>query len=178
MDEKSQRPRTESDSDISLWRILDHTQFMIARSREMELARFALTPEQAYVLDILSAGGGTTTINRLAEITQRQHHSISTLVNRMTRQGLVSKTKSEEDQRQYEVTITEKGRKLFKQVPRTSVKTIFASLPAEQKRELRSHLVVLLRSAYQALGKEFKGQSFEVRARPPRKRSRRRVTRA
>lgn len=164
MDQRAQQPGTPTNVDISLWRVLDHTQFMIARSREMELARFGLTPEQTYVLDILSESGGSTTMNQLVDITQRQHHSISTLVDRMSRQGLVARNRNPDDHRQYEVLITDKGRELFRHVTRESITTIFSSLSKEQKRQLMSELRVLLRSAYEVLGKRYTTRSFRARA--------------
>ena len=47
-----------ADEDFKLWRFLDHTRYAISRVRELELARFGLTPEQAYVLDFLADRGG------------------------------------------------------------------------------------------------------------------------
>lgn len=143
-----------TDSDFSLWRVLDHARFMIARSREMELARCGLTPEQSQVLDILHECQGSTTINQLVDITQRQHHSISTLVHRMTKQGLVTKRRSPRDKRQYEVVITEKGEEMRERMTRDSIRTIFASLSDWEKQQLRSYLGRLTRGAYSLLGKK------------------------
>ena len=102
MEEKPRWRGMATDTDFSLWRMLDHARFIMARSREMELAKYDLTPEQSHVLDILRESDGSTTINQLVDITQRQHHSISTLIDRMTRQGLVSKQKAGLDKRKYE----------------------------------------------------------------------------
>ena len=82
---------TDKDTDFRLWRLLDHTRFVISRSREKELARFGMTPEQAHVLDILHQSGGKATIQEIVNITMRQHHSISTLVGRRAKQGPVKK---------------------------------------------------------------------------------------
>lgn len=139
-----------------LWKLLDHTKFMIGRLREMELARFGLTPEQVHVLDILFQSGGTSTINEIVELTMRQHHSISTLINRMTRQGLVNKTKNTEDKRIFKVIITEKGQTLLKKVSRDSIMDTFTSLTEEEKIELDAHLHKLLIKAYNLLEKEYK----------------------
>jgi DNA-binding MarR family transcriptional regulator len=127
---------------------------MIARSREMELASYGLTPEQSHILDILHESHGSTTINRLVEITQRQHHSISTLIDRMRRQGLVTRRKSRSDRRKYEVAITQKGEELVQMMTRESVDRIFASLSDDEKRRLRSYLEQLMKGAYEVLGKD------------------------
>jgi DNA-binding MarR family transcriptional regulator len=134
---------------------------MIARSREMELARFGITPEQSHVLYILSTSGGSTTINDIVEITQRQHHSISTLINRMTKQGLVSKRKDPHDNRKYEVVITRKGQELYRRITQDSIKNNFSCLSDEAKGQLRKHLKCLLIRAYEVLGKDIKSRMEE-----------------
>lgn len=138
--------------DFRLWRILDHTRFMIGRSREKEVARFGLTPEQARMLDILATNGGTVTINEIVNITQRQHNSISTLITRMCRQGLVKKIKDTRDYRRWDIIITEKGQKLFEQIPRDSVTEILSCLSPEAKKDLKSILQQAQIKAYEVLG--------------------------
>ena len=140
MQEKSQWRGMKTDPGFSLWRVLDHTRFIIARSREKELARYGLTPEQSHVLDILQESDGSTTINRLVELTQRQHHSISTLIDRMTKQGLVSKHKGRDDRRRYEVFITPKGRDLAEKMSRESIDAIFSILSETEMAGLRAVL--------------------------------------
>ncbi len=85
--------------DFPLWRLLDHTRYMMFRDREVELSRFGLTPEQAFVLDIIHSAGGSTTINRIVEMSQRKHNSISALVDRMAKQGLLRKQRTRRDHR-------------------------------------------------------------------------------
>ena len=126
---------------------------MIARSREMELAKYDLTPEQSHVLDILQESDGSTSINQLVEITQRQHHSISTLIDRMTRQGLVSKKKAGVDKRKYEVVITEKGREMVAKMTHDSVNMIFSRLTPEEKKHLRTDLLKLTGETYRILNR-------------------------
>ena len=93
-----------------LWRLLDHTRFMISRLREKELDEFGLTPEQVHILDIISHTKGYTTINDIVEITQRKHNSISTQIDRMAKQGLVSRKRNSVDNRKYEITITKEAK--------------------------------------------------------------------
>ncbi len=154
MQEKGQWRGMQTDPGFSLWRILDHTRFIIARSREKELARYGLTPEQSHVLDILQESNGSTTINQLVELTQRQHHSISTLIDRMTKQGLVSKHKGREDRRRYEVFITPKGQELAERMSRESISAIFSTLSESDMDKLRAILRRLDASAREELRKD------------------------
>ena len=130
-----------------LWRLMDHTGFLIARLRERELARFGITPEQAHVLDILSNAHGSSTINRISEITARRHHSISTLILRMIDQGLVTRTTDADDRRKLNIHITEKGQNLFNSITRDSIIDVFSCLDAEHRNQLQASLVELLHSA-------------------------------
>jgi DNA-binding MarR family transcriptional regulator len=143
----------EIDLDFELWRLFDHTRFMIGRLREMELAEFGLTPEQSHILDILAKNGGVTTINEIVEITQRQHHSISTLINRMTKQGLVTKKKTLTDNRKYDVVITNRGQALVKKLSRESIKKIFSCLTGEKREQFVAALICLRDQSYSLHGK-------------------------
>jgi DNA-binding MarR family transcriptional regulator len=142
-----------NDNDFKLWALLDHTRFIIFRSREIELAKVNLTPEQARILYILCFRGGSTTINELMTVTQRQHHSISTLISRMVKQGLVNKTIIPNAKGKYDVTITEKGREIYARINIESIRETFACLTDEKKLELESRLKELHDSAYAALRK-------------------------
>ena len=145
------------DDDVSfgLWRLLYHTAFVINRSRQKELAQYGVTPEQAHVLDILYQSQGMATIRDIVNITMRQHHSISTLVGRMATQGLLKKVRSPADARQYNVVITEKGKKLFRTITRRSITDIFSCLSDSDRQALDNRLKKLMEKAYQAIEKEY-----------------------
>jgi hypothetical protein len=77
--------------DLKLWKFLDHSAFLINRTRKQEMAVYSLTPEKANVPDILHKSSGRVTIRKIADITMRRHNPISILVNRMVRQGYIDK---------------------------------------------------------------------------------------
>ncbi len=140
--------------DFPLWRLLGHTSYLVGRARERELTELGLTPEQAYVLDILHGAGGTTTINRIVAMTQRKHNSISALVDRMARQGLVRKSRTRRDRRVFSIRSTPKGEALLARVPRDSVRQAFACLEARDKQELARLLQLVMEHAYSSSGME------------------------
>jgi len=74
----------------------------------------------------------------------------------MARQGLVNKIKSRSDLRGYNIQITEKGRELFRQITRDSIKKVFSCLSEEDKKGLDMRLKALLMHAYELNGKEYK----------------------
>lgn len=78
-------------SDYGLWTYLDRARFAIYRMRELELSRFDFTPEQAAIINLLLARGGSATIKQIEDMTMRQHHSITALINRMLKTDYVSR---------------------------------------------------------------------------------------
>jgi DNA-binding MarR family transcriptional regulator len=154
MNQKNNPNNCPDDEDFRLWKFLDRTTHVILLSRELELASFGLTQEQAYVLDIINNHGGLTTIGVIAEITLRQHHSISALIARMEKQGLVAKKRNSENWRQYDIIMTERGRDLLQKTTlRKSIEAVFSALSRENKRELSALLTQLLSSGYKETGK-------------------------
>jgi DNA-binding MarR family transcriptional regulator len=158
MEQLNEPEGVNQDENYSLWRLLDHTHFMISRLREKELHEFGLTPEQAHILDILAQSNGTSTINNIIEITQRKHHSVSTQIERMSRQGLIERKRKSADLRQYEVSITARGQALLDRVTRDSFEKTFSCLQRDSKKELRKHLECLLERAYDLHGIEHKSR--------------------
>jgi DNA-binding MarR family transcriptional regulator len=139
---------SDTDENFMLWRLLDHCRFMVSRLREKELDQFGLTPEQTHILYILAVNEGPTSINYIVEVTQRQHHSISTQIDRMTKQGLVSRKRTPEDARRYDVAITKRGQALLNKVTRESVDKTFNCLSVEDKARLHAILKQLMIQAY------------------------------
>ena len=105
---------------------------------------------------------GMTTINQIIQVTQRQSNTVSTLVNRMAKQGLVSRKKLPDNKRKYEVAITKKGTILYQKVSTESIASVtetFSCLSDKDKQKLGTHLGSLLSRSYQVAGKEFKPRS-------------------
>ena len=130
-------------SDYILWSQLDSTRFAISRLRELELAPYGLSVEQSSILRVLLNAGGSLTTKDLEDISLRQHHSVSTLVNRMEKMGLVGRQKRPGESR-YRVFITPRGKKLFGGIAAVAVDMTFSSLTGSEKRQLD----VFLRSLY------------------------------
>ena len=155
MNRQSKRNYVPADEDFKLRRFLGHTSYVISRLRELELAQYGLTPEQAYVLDILTVNGGVATIGQIADMTLRPHNSVSTLIARMAKKSLVKKKRSASDKRSYEIVITREGQDLFSKVTRKSIEAAFSILSKEDKKVLGATLARLLDRAYELSGKHF-----------------------
>ena len=138
-------------SDYGLWTYLDRARFAIYRMRELELSRFDFTPEQAAIINLLLARGGSATIKQIEDMTMRQHHSITALINRMLKTDYVSRQRNSKG-RGFEIKITRKGQELFEKVPITSFDTIFSIMQAKEKKHLADLLVLLLGHSRDLLG--------------------------
>jgi DNA-binding MarR family transcriptional regulator len=138
-------------SDYELWTTLDAAGFAISRLRELELAQFGLTLEQSLILIIIEHCGGSTTTKEIEYLTLRQHHSISTLINRMCRVGLVYKEKSPAEKR-YRIFMSKEGESLLSKVTEDSIEIVFSNLSVNEKLQFTGYLRSLHRQARNLLG--------------------------
>jgi DNA-binding MarR family transcriptional regulator len=136
------RPGYGLSGDEPLWTLLDSTRFAVTRLRELELAEFGLTIERSAILKILASRGGSTTAGTLEYLTMRQPHTISTLINRMTKMGLISKKRMGTEKR-HTFSLTTKGNTLLDEITETSLEVVFSCLSVEENEELIRILRVL-----------------------------------
>ena len=151
-------PSPESDrsesSNFDLWGVLARTHYAISRSRFLEIAEGGLTPEKATILHIIQINGGSIPQNKVSGITMRRQHSVSDLVNRMVREGLITKTKHPEN-RAYVIKMSKKGKEKYQNLKRNTLNTIFAVLTPEDRNNMYSILYKLLSRSRSVLGLDY-----------------------
>ena len=106
------------------------------------------------VLRVLAANGGTMTPSEIAQWTLRERHSITTLVNRLEQDGLVTTERSSRDKRCVDVTLTDKGREVLSQavpVARAIVNQVMSSISQDDVALLEKWLRVLRQNAHYGL---------------------------
>ena len=138
-------------SNYRLWTYLNTTRFTISRLRELELARFGTTVEQSSILKVLVDRGTPVRVKDLENATLRQHHSISTLINRMTGLGLVC-IKRTPGKKSYQISISDSGRTLFGKLSTAAVDVTFGALSEKEKQKLAACLHPLYATARNLLG--------------------------
>lgn len=138
-------------SDYMLWSRLDSTRFAVSRLRELELAAFGLTVEQASFLRVLVDSVGSLTLKDIEDASLRQHHSVSTLVNRMTKTGVV-RIEREPGKRRNRIFVTPKGKKLMAGIGTIAVDMAFSSLTERERQELWVSLLSVYSRARDLLG--------------------------
>jgi len=97
---------------------------------------------------------GTMTLSEIAEWTYRERHNVTTLVERLKRDGLVTAQRGSGDKRFVNVTLTDKGREVVSQstpVARDVVKQVMSSIRKGDAVILEKPLRVLRQNAHHGL---------------------------
>ena len=144
---------TAEDEDQDLWLLLTHTRYAVFRAREKELQRYGISPEQVSLLFTVQALGNKATPAALSRHILRQPHTVSALVDRMARRGLVKKVKDLDRKNLVRVVLTEKGQKTYElSTKRGPIHRIMNELSAKEKNDFREYLVRLLAKARKEIG--------------------------
>ena len=96
---------------MRLWLLLHRTAETLARCEDSVFGEYGLTTEQFTVLAAVKGSGGPLRPVDLAFVMERSPNSVSMLVDRMVKAGLVRRTRDRKDRRAVKVTLTSKGEK-------------------------------------------------------------------
>jgi len=141
------------DEDQDLWLLLTHTRYAVFRAREKELQRYGVSPEQVSVLFVVQALGNKATPAAIARHIIRQPHTVSALVDRMSRRGLVKKVKDLDRKNLVRVVMTEKGKKTYEiSTKRGPIHRILSTLNEDEKKLFRSYLERVMAKARKEIG--------------------------
>jgi len=120
-----------------LWGRLFLAAKVVERAREIELSHVNVSLIQAMVLYALKLSREPLTPSRLARMLCREPHSMSALIDRMEKQGLVEKKHDLSRKNLVRVVVTPKGEEAFQR--QRSVNTV-ANLTSTLTREEREAL--------------------------------------
>ncbi|HEY94031.1 MAG TPA: MarR family transcriptional regulator [Dehalococcoidia bacterium] len=140
--------------DYSIWGKITEVYELVCKARSIELRKLGLTAEQSKILRVLMVEDGTSTINKIADMTLKRHNTISLIVKRMEKAELVKREKIPSSNR-YQIIITDKGIGLFETMPLNSIDMIFSSLSSEEKKVLVSLLEKLDKKSRYVLGLDY-----------------------
>jgi len=135
-----------------LWVLIAQTKDAILRARERDYARYGISNERRAILYIIQNDGGRTTPVEIARSLFRELHSITEMLKRMEKDGLITRHQGS-GRSKVEVTLTEKGLDVFNQSLRNETdKRIFSVLPKEDRERLASYLWQLRSKVLEDLG--------------------------
>ena len=121
--------------------ILEAIIYLYTESRRItkELARRAeLTGPQLTVLKMLE-GVGDLSLSELSDRIRAQNSTVTGIIDRMEREGLVVRARSTEDRRVVRIRLTEKGARIAREIavePMEIFRTALAGLTAAETRDL------------------------------------------
>ena len=145
---------SSKDLDFDLWVLLRRTSHVVLKARDRELAKYGISAVQAAVLFLVRELGRDAIPAEISRQLLRDAHSVSGLLSRMEKDGLVRKVKDLDRKNLVRVELTEKGNEAFnKSTRRESISGIMSSLPDKEQRQLMSYLRTVRDTALKELGK-------------------------
>ncbi len=142
-------PAIPSDVKPSVDSILEALLYLYTESRRVtkELARRAeLTGPQLTVLKLLE-GVGDLSLSELSERIRAQNSTVTGIIDRMEREGLVVRARSTEDRRVVHIRLTEKGAKIAREIAVEPMEIFRSALESLSPAETRSLLEILTKIA-------------------------------
>jgi DNA-binding MarR family transcriptional regulator len=96
------------------WRQIQQTYDVLKQCQDQVLKEYGLTVEQLSVLSVINYLGGSARITDIAGWVERSPNSVSMIVDRMVKAGLVRRKRDRGDRRVVYVSATGKGQAAFK----------------------------------------------------------------
>ena len=131
------------------------TAYAILKYADAHLYRKArLSISKLIVMRAIASNNGVITPSEIAKWTQTERHNITTLIERMKRDGLIRTERNPRDRRFVNVSLTDKGRKVLIQamlVAREIVDQVMSSIGEDDALLLEKSLRVLRQNAHQGL---------------------------
>jgi DNA-binding MarR family transcriptional regulator len=129
--------------------ILEAIIYLTTETRRItkELARRAnLTGPQLTVVKILE-NIGDLSLSELSDKIRAQNSTVTGIIDRMEREGLVQRVRSKEDRRVVRIHLTEKGAKLASEIPVEPVVILRRALESLSDKEMKELMILLTKLA-------------------------------
>lgn len=153
---------SDGDGDHDLFNFFSRVRYLVYRARERELQRFSLTPEQAGILFVVRASNGDLAPAEIARIFLLQRHTISSMVERMAKKGLIKKNPDLNNKNRIRLTITERGEEFYQlSTGRSSLHRIMQTLDNGERLVFMRCLQKIAAAAGQEQGLDENGLPFK-----------------
>ncbi len=132
--------------------LLFQTRDLMLSLKRKELRKFGLTFEEAAVLIQINKLGDKTTPTELSRQLLRKHHSITGLLLRMEKKGLIKRNKDLKRKNMIRVSMTEKGEALHQEAKTEDILNKMMDLLSDkQKQDMAGCLNILRDKAFDVL---------------------------
>jgi MarR family transcriptional regulator, organic hydroperoxide resistance regulator len=143
-----------------LFQLLRYTADAIHRAREYELKKYNLTPEQAGALVCILSLGNNATQAELSRWLFRLPNSITILINRMEKMGLVKKRPDKKRKNIIRLSLTKKGYEAYlHSIEFKAFHPMITVLTAEKRQQLKTILEEVREKAFENLKLDVKTYS-------------------
>jgi len=102
------------DLSVALWLMFHQTYNSVAKYGERKYIAAGTTMQQYYILMAIKNGGKTTIPSQLSDWLNRNANSITMILDRMEKKGLIGRVRDLRDRRALRLVITPKGDKILK----------------------------------------------------------------
>ena len=137
---------TLSDSNFDLWRLITRVNHSLFLLQQREISQYHIPICQLQVLHIMQNLGSKATLSEIARQVEREIHVISRQTMRMEKDGLIRRIKDTPKSNLLRLEITEKGMEILKISEKSkSIDAIFSFLSEEDRRQIESTLIRILR---------------------------------
>jgi DNA-binding MarR family transcriptional regulator len=141
-----------ADDPFLLWVLIAQTRDAILKARQRDYARYGISDDRRAILYIIISNGGTATPVVIARNLFRELHSVTEMLKRMEKDGLVERRKGT-GRSKVEVVITQQGVDVFEQSHRNETdQRIFSALTKQERERLSAYLWKLRSRTLQDLG--------------------------
>jgi DNA-binding MarR family transcriptional regulator len=154
---------------MGTWAALRQTWISVNKVSELKLAKVDLTPEKAAVLWACRDYPGTLTPAEIARLMFRENQTIAGLLNRMEKEGLVTRIPKRKGHPFTEVKITPKGEKLVGpgvEVFRGIIKGLVSGMSVEEQKQLQKLLKTLRQKMLDEMHMEIDRQPDVYKGKP------------
>ena len=135
-----------------LWALLSQASNALGRVADSELSQAGISMMQAAVLVFVKNSKEPVIPAHISRWLFREPHTVSQLLMRMEKQGLVKRTKDLDRKNQLRITLTEKGEKAYQtQIEMRSIGKILSTLTPEECDRLGARLKKLRDEAVKEL---------------------------
>ena len=151
---------SSDEQDFALWILLSHTRNAITKLREQELEEFNVSPQQSALLYLLETAEDSITPAEISRRFFREPHSVSELISRMEKRGLVKRMKDLPRKNMVRIVLTDEGHDIYQRSKKTHepLLRIMSKLSNEQREQLRLFLTILQDAAVDEIEQAYKSR--------------------
>ena len=136
-----------------LWIKLARVRGALYKVREQELKPYALKPEHSLIFFMVKTLKNKATPAEIARQTFRRPHTVSVVINRLVKLGLLSKKNNPKQKNSVIISLTPEGERIYRHArKRKSMIKVISRLSQKEYDQLERCLDVLLKAGGEELG--------------------------